>query len=91
MSVLATWYCLAGRSRCHHSYPDGPNAFYAAVSRDLGYLRGRVIHVTYMGRSVDVRAIDCLCSRSGGIDLYADAFRVLAPLSRGKIEVTISW
>lgn len=87
-SVLATWYCLKGVSRCTRGYPGG---YYAAISQDLRFLRGREVLVTYGDRSVRVTVIDCLCSRAGGIDLYGDAFRQLAPLSTGKLRVTLSW
>jgi hypothetical protein len=38
-----------------------------------------------------VKIIDCNCSARRSIDLYADAFRRIAPLSAGRIKVTISW
>jgi hypothetical protein len=76
-------------SRCTAHHPDGPGAdLYAAVSPDLAYLG--TFTACYRGRCVTVRAIDCLCSRSG-IDLYADAFARLAPLGAGRIVVDLSW
>jgi rare lipoprotein A (peptidoglycan hydrolase) len=46
--------------------------------------------VTSGGRSVVVTLVDvCRCRGERIIDLYADAFRRLAPLSRGVIEVTV--
>jgi hypothetical protein len=56
----------------------------AAASRDLHW-RGKHVRVSYGGRSVVVVIIDCLCSRSGGLDLYGSAYARLAPLSSGII------
>jgi len=81
-NIRLTWYCLEGRSRCTRGYPDG---LYAAASPDLAYLRGKTVTVTYAGRSVAVTVIDCSCQATRSLDLYADAFRKLAPLSRGVI------
>lgn len=83
--IKATWYCMTGRSRCTVRHPGG---FFAAASRDL-HLNGKMINVCYLGNCVKVKVIDCLCSRAGGLDLYSDAFKVLAPLSVGVIMVTI--
>ena len=83
IQARATWYC---GSTCTRGYPSG---LYAAISPDLRYL-GPYLVVSYNGRSVAVTVIDCLCSRMGGIDLYAAAFSQLAPLSRGVLSVTIS-
>ena len=39
-----------------------------------------------------VTIIDCNCGPGANlIDLYADAFQRLAPLSRGRIPVTLAW
>lgn len=84
--IIATWYCLPGRSRCTVGYPA--SCLCAAASRDL-HLRGKRITVTYRGRSVTVKVIDCLCSRAGGLDLYASAWVRLAPLGLG--EITVAW
>jgi len=41
---------------------------------------------------VVVKIIDCNCQAHGSIDLFADAFQQLAPLSAGRLRgVTISW
>lgn len=65
---------------------------YAAVSPDLGWMRGKRGRACYRGSCVVVVAVDCLCSRKGGVDLFADAFEKLAPLSAGRLRgVTISW
>ena len=37
---------------------------------------------------VRVKVVDCLCSRAGGLDLYAAAFSRLAPLSVGMFDGT---
>ena len=85
--VRATWYCLAGRSRCTRGVPA--SCLCAAISPDLRRWAGSSLLVSYGGRSVRVRIVDCLCSRMGGIDLYASAFRRLAPLSVGVLRVQI--
>jgi hypothetical protein len=39
-----------------------------------------------------VTIIDCNCGAGANlIDLYSDAFERLAPLSRGRIAVTLAW
>jgi hypothetical protein len=86
--VRATYYCLTGISRCTRNHPGG---YYAAISPDLSFLRGKTITVSYEGRSVRVTVIDCDCQAHHAIDLYSDAFRVLAPLSRGVLSVTIRY
>ena len=92
VTVRATWFCnhdaLRGPlSRCTKGYPGG---LYAAVSPDLGISRGQAVTVCYGAACVVVRAVDCLCSRLGGIDLFADAWsRLGVPLSRGVITVTL--
>jgi hypothetical protein len=41
---------------------------------------------------VTVTIIDCNCgSHANLIDLYSTAFERLAPLSRGRISVTLEW
>jgi hypothetical protein len=87
----ASWYCLAGVSRCTVGHPSG---LYAAIRRDLLEHRGDRARVCLAdgSRCVDVTVIDCLCSGGPGvIDLYADAFRQLAPLSAGRVKVAITW
>lgn len=85
---MATWYCLAGVSKCHYAASGG---LYAAISPDLAHLRGKTLTVRYGQQSVRVKVIDCNCEAYRAIDLYADAFRRLAPLSVGRMDVTISW
>jgi len=91
----ATFYCnhdaSRGRlSRCSRGFAGG---LYAAISPDLLWLRGSPVQVCYEASCVNVTVIDCNCGPgvTKAIDLYADAFVRLAPLSRGRIPVTISW
>lgn len=87
----ATYYCLAGQSRCHYRYPDGPgDDLYAAISPDYAEWRGDQVLVCYRDACVTVTIIDCNCQAVQAIDLYADAFRKLAPLSAGRIRVNIT-
>jgi len=93
LAGIATWFCLAGRSPCTRGYPDG---LYAAAGPALrAWLgadwRGQQVTVTADGRSVVVTLVDwCRCGGGRIIDLYAAAFRTLAPLSRGVLRVTLS-
>jgi hypothetical protein len=65
---------------------------YAAISPDLASLRGKRVRACYRGSCVVVKIIDCNCQATRSIDLFADAFRKLAPLSAGRLRgVTISW
>jgi len=87
---IASWYCLSGVSRCTRGHPSG---LYAAIRRDLLQHRGDRARVCVsVSRCVVAVVIDCNCGRNANlIDLYADAFRVLAPLSRGRLAVTLTW
>ena len=88
-TVTATWYCLPGTSRCPRGRSGG---LYAAISPDLASLRGKRVRACYRGSCVVVKIIDCNCQAHGSIDLFADAFQQLAPLSAGRLRgVTISW
>lgn len=83
----ASWYCKTGVSRCTRNHPGG---MYAAIRRDLLYLRGKTIKVCDSNNCVYVTIIDCNCGpRANLIDLYSDAYRKLAPLSTGRINVRI--
>lgn len=87
----ASWYCLPGRSSCSGSRTGG---LYAAAGSELrhGRWRGRVVVVCAGRRCLNVKLIDyCACRGSRIIDLYADAFRRLAPLDRGVLKVTVKW
>lgn len=96
LAVAASWYCNADPrrgpvSRCSRGHPDGRHEdLFAAVSPDLARLRGVTVLVCVAGsRCVSVRIIDCDCRARHSIDLYADAFAELAPLSRGRVTVTV--
>ena len=87
----ASWFCLAGRSPCTRGYPGG---LYAAAGPALrvGDWRGRQVRVCAGERCVTVELIDfCACPGGRVIDLYADAFARLAPLSRGVVTVSVTW
>ncbi len=96
-SGSASWYCKAGSSACHHAYPDRPGKadHYAAAGPRVrrmfgGDWRGRNVIVSANGRSVVVKLIDfCRCP-SRVLDLYADVFARLAPLSQGVVDVRVS-
>ena len=83
-TIRATWYCSPPKSRCTRGYPSG---LYAAISPDLSFLRGHRVEVC-AGACVTVLIVDCDCATTQGIDLYAEAFAKLAPLSRGVLTVT---
>jgi Lytic transglycolase len=83
----ATWYAASGMIAA-----AGP-----ALRRELGKgWRGERVRVTAGGRSVVVRLTDwCACGPRHGrptlLDLSDDAFRRLAPLSRGVQRVVVGW
>jgi rare lipoprotein A (peptidoglycan hydrolase) len=90
-SGSASWYCQAGVSDCHYQYSGG---LYAAAGPALrvGNWRGRTVKVCASGRCVHVKLIDwCQCYGTRVIDLYSDAYRRLAPLSSGTVNVTVYW
>lgn len=71
----ATWYSLiSGMTAAHNSLP-----------------KGAMVHVinTQNNKSVDVKIIDRGIQSDAVIDLSADAFRQLAPLGKGVIEVRL--
>lgn len=86
VSATATWYCLSGVSRCTRGHSGG---LYAAVSPDLDWL-GSPLEVCTTTKCVTISVIDCNCQARHGIDLYSDAFIRLAPLSMGRISVTLT-
>ncbi len=96
-SGVASYYCNANRargrlSRCTVGYPDGPNSYYAAIRKDLLFLRGRWIQVCEGRNCLRVKIIDCNCGRGANlIDLYGDAFAYFHPLTRGRFDVYIKW
>ena len=85
----ASWYCGHG-SACPRGYPGG---LYAAAGPALrvGDWRGRYVVVAAMGQRVRVRLVDWCACPSRALDLFADAFSRLAPLSRGLVKVKVSW
>lgn len=86
---VASWYCKSGVSRCHYKYSGG---MYAAVKRSMLYLRGSKVNVCTPDNCIVVTVIDCNCGPNANvIDLYADAFQKLAPLSDGTVKVTVKW
>lgn len=89
LSGVASWYCLAGVSRCTYTHSGG---MYAAIRKDLLFLRGKTIGVCTNDNCIRVTVIDCNCGVNANlIDLYSDAFRQLAPLSQGRVKVYITW
>lgn len=85
-AIRATWYCGNG-SRCTRGY--GPECYCAAISPDLRSWAGSLVRACVGSRCVTVRLIDCNCQAEHGIDLYAVAFRALAPLSVGELTVRL--
>lgn len=88
---VASWYCEPGRSRCTRGWPADCLCAAAGPALRVGEWRGRLVTVTAGDRSVTVRLVDwCACPQRL-VDLYAAAFRQLAPLSRGLVRVEASW
>jgi len=90
VSGKATWYCVPGVSVCHRNYANG---MYAAAGSELrkGNWRGSKVRVCTSTRCVVVTLVDwCACKGDRIIDLYGMAFRKLAPLSRGVLQVSVS-
>ena len=78
-------------------YATGRSGLYAAAGPKLrqaigGDWRGRNVLVCYQYRCTEVILNDvCPCKSGSIIDLSDEAFRYLAPLSRGVIKVTVGW
>lgn len=88
----ASWYCKAGVSICHHSYP--PGSMVAAACGKLRsamgtHWRGRIVTVTSGNRSVIVKLVDFCASRDKLIDLYFEPMRRLG--GTGVLNVRVSW
>lgn len=86
----ATWLCDPPRwTRCTKGYPEG--SMVAARGSEIPRSwRGKMVRVWHGKRHVDVRIVDaCACKGARIIDLYAVAFRRLAPTSRGEISVRV--
>ena len=94
---VASYYCNSNpkrgkTSRCTRGYPDGKNSYYAAIRKDLLFLKGRVVKVCEGKRCLPVRIIDCNCGRHANlIDLYADAFSYFHPITKGTFNVKVRW
>lgn len=90
-SGTATWLCDPPRwSRCTAGYGEG--SLVAAAGSELQHAgwRGSWVRVSHGGRSVEVQLVDsCACKGERIIDLYAVAFRRLAPTSAGVIDVQV--
>lgn len=84
---------VTGKASWFATGPDGP---YAAACWGLrkamgkGW-RGETVLVVAGKRAIEVRITDWCGSRTKLIDLSDQAFRYLAPLSRGVIQVTVGW
>ena len=93
LSGQASWYC-SRTSPCTKGYPGGD---YAAAGPALrAFLgsgwRGSTVQVCRLSICIRVQLIDCLCSGSRLIDLYADAIVALGlRLSAGVYPVVVSW
>ena len=96
----ASWYCWPGgagapRSRCTRGHPWTELA--GAAGPGLPFRLGERVRICRAIRPSNGQQIACVvvrlvdrCPTCGqGIDLYASAFRRLAPLSVGRITVTV--
>lgn len=88
----ASWYCKAGVSICHHSYP--PGSMVAAACGKLrsamgGGWRGKTVTVASNGRTITVRLVDWCGSRTKLIDLYWEPMSRLG--GKGVLTVKVSW
>lgn len=88
----ASWYCKAGVSICHHSYP--PGSMVAAACGKLRaamgpHWRGKTVIVQHGSDRVAVRLVDWCGSKDKLIDLYWE------PMSRlggsGVLRVSVRW
>jgi len=90
VSGRAAWYCQNG-SGCPAGYSGGLYAAAGAALR-VGNWRGRTVSVCGAGNCVNVTLVDwCACGGSRVIDLFADAYRRVAPLSSGTVAVRVTW
>lgn len=89
---VASWYCKAGVSICHHSYPPGSMVAAACgkLRRAMGsHWRGDIVRVQSGGRSVTVKLVDWCGSTTKLIDLYWEPMRRLG--GTGTLPVKVSW
>jgi len=87
---LASWYCKAGVSICHHSYPPGSMVAAACspLRKSLGpNWRGKYVVVATKTRAVVVKLVDWCGSPTKTIDLYWEPMRRLG--GTGVLHVTI--
>lgn len=94
LSGAASWYCKAGRSVCHHAYPDtaGTDLYAAACGRLRGEFtdwRGRTVTVGYRGREVKVVLIDWCGHPDRMLDLYWDAANALGITGVGRVDIYV--
>ena len=93
MRGKATWLCDPPKwTRCTGGYPE--NSLVAAAGSELRKWLGKRVTVCRLVRGKDpcvrVRLVDtCACKADRIIDLYAVAFRRLAPQSAGVIDVRV--
>ncbi len=88
----ASWYCKAGVSICHHSYPPGSMVAAACLKlrKAMGSdWRGQKVVVKSGSTSVTVRLVDWCGSTSKLIDLYWEPMRRLG--GSGTLPVVVSW
>jgi len=80
----ASWYC------CTRGYSSGALVAAAGPALRVGRWRGRYVTVC-ASRCVRARLVDwCGCPHRV-IDLHPGVFRRLAPMSRGVVQVRVSW
>ena len=92
ISGKASWYCKAGVSVCHHSYP--PGSMVAAACGKLrsamgSRWRGKTVTVSTKTRTVSVKLVDWCGSKDKTIDLYWEPMRRLG--GSGVLAVTVRW
>ncbi len=88
----ASWYCKAGVSICHHSYPPGSMVAAACgkLRRAMGPTwRGDRVTVSSGGHAVSVKLVDWCGSRTKLIDLYWEPMRRLG--GSGTLPVVVRW
>ncbi len=93
VSGPASWYCKPGRSACTRGYRGGLHAAAGPKVRAMlgSRYRGQAVTVWAGIRRVRVTIVDwCACPGGRVLDLYADAFDNLAPLSRGTVAVRVT-
>lgn len=92
VSGKASWYCRAGVSACHHSYPPGSMVAAACgkLRRAMGSdWRGQLVTVKTADSQVVVKLVDYCASEDKLIDLYWEPMRRLG--GTGVLSVRIYW